>query len=212
MAGLWYLLSSVPAPFSLLYIPGRMLVKGDPAATADRIRAGEWLFRLGIAAELLSATLFVFVGLAMYELFKEFDRKMALVLLVLVLLSVPMSYLNELNRIAALTLALGHQGDAQALFYFERHQWGLDLAQVFWGLWLLPLGMLVLRSGYIPRVLGVLLLLAGAGYVAASATHLLWPAAHHTVFMIAGALGGLAEAPTMFWLLIAGAGARRSPS
>jgi hypothetical protein len=214
LAGLLYVLSSLPAPFSLLYIPSTFMVMGDATATANKIRASELLFRFGIVAELVSATIFIFMGLALYHLLKEVNKKHALLLLTLVLISVPISYVNELNRVAALTLANGahfssvadqRQLDVLVMAFFHLHDSGLQLAQIFWGLWLFPFGVLVYRSGFLPRILGVLLIPAGVGYVAASLTSLLFPAYGEMVFNIAAVLGLLGEGSTMFWLLIKGA-------
>jgi hypothetical protein len=214
VAGLLYFLASLPAPFSLLYIPSVFMVMGDATATANKIRTTELLFRIGIVAELISATIFIFMGLAFYHLLKGVNKKHALLMLTLVLISVPISYLNELNRVAALILSNGahfssvldqSQLDALVMAFFHLHGDGLLLAQIFWGLWLFPFGVLVYRSGFLPRILGVLLVPAGVGYVAASLTSLLSPPYGDIVFHIAAVLGGLGEGSTMFWLLIKGA-------
>ena len=106
-AGVLYFLSSLPAPFSLLYIPSVFMVMGDATATANKIRTSPLLFRVGIVAELISATTFIFMGLAFYHLLKGVNKKHALLMLTLVLISVPISFLNELNRVAALMLSNG---------------------------------------------------------------------------------------------------------
>jgi hypothetical protein len=214
VAGLLYVLSSLPAPFSLLYVPSVFMVMGDAMATADKIRASESLFRFGIVAELISATVFIFMGLALYDLLKGINKKHALLMLTLILISVPISYGNELNRLAALILSNGahlssavdqRQLDALVMTFFHLHGDGLLLAQIFWGLWLLPFGVLVYRSGFLPRILGVLLIPAGIGYVAASLTSLLLPPYGNIVFSVAAVLGLLGEGSTMFWLLLKGA-------
>jgi hypothetical protein len=218
-AGLLYVGSSLPAPFSLLYIPTVFMVMGDATATANKIRASELLFRVGIAAELVSATIFIFMGLAAYDLLKGVNRKQALLMLTLILISVPISYVNELNRFAALTLVNGthlsgvvdQRGlDVMAMGFLHLHDSGLQLAQIFWGLWLFPFGFLVYRSGFLPRILGVLLIPAGIGYVAASLTSLIFPAYGDMVFNVAAVLGLMGEGSTMAWLLIKGA--REEPS
>ncbi len=172
------------------------------------------LFRIGIVAELISATIFIFMGLAFYHLLKGVNKKHALLMLTLVLLSVPISFLNELNRVAALTFSNGahflsavdqRHLDALVMAFLHLHGDGLLLAQIFWGLWLFPFGVLVYRSGFLPRILGVLLIPAGLGYVATSLTSLLLPAYGDIVFHIAAVLGGLGEGSTMLWLLIKGA-------
>src|SRR5438445_660002 len=156
-AGVLYFLSSLLAPLSLIQIPSVFMVMGDATATANKIRTSELLFRIGIVAELMSATIFIFMGLAFYHLLKGVNKKHALLMLTLVLLSVPISFLNELKRIAALTLSNSahfllavdqRQLDALVMAFLHLHGSGLLLAQIFWGLWLFPVGVLVYRSGF----------------------------------------------------------------
>src|SRR5438552_5824726 len=153
LAGLLYLVSSIPGVFALLYVPGKLIVAGDATATADRIRASETLLRIGIGTELLGQVGFVFVVLALYRLFKSVDQGLARQLLILgALLSVPLVFLNALNEIAALILVSdarflavfdkGHL-DALAYLFMRLHGEGLNLAEIFWGLWLFPFGILV---------------------------------------------------------------------
>src|SRR5205809_699614 len=107
-AGFLYLVASIPAPIGLLYIPAKLVVSGNATATADRIRASEALWRIGIGCELLSQTLFIFVVLALYRLFKEVDAKNARMMVVLGgLVSVPIMFVNEVAKLAALTLVKG---------------------------------------------------------------------------------------------------------
>jgi hypothetical protein len=214
VAGLLYFFSSLPAPFSLLYIPSAFMVMGDASATANKIRKSELLFRTGIVAELISATVFIFMGLAFYHLLKGVNKKHALLMLTLVLVSVPISFINELNRVAALMLSNGahisgaldqRQLDALVMAFLHLHGSGLLLAQIFWGLWLFPFGVLVYRSGFLPRILGVFLVIACFAYLASSLTFLLLPAYGHTVTEFAMWFEGLGELPIMLWLLIKGA-------
>src|SRR6266446_1168246 len=183
-AGLLYLLASIPAPFALIYVPGKLIVSGDATATANHVRTSETLFRLGIASELLGFIIFIFVVLALYRLFKAVDKKHALAMAILLLVSIPISLLNVLNEIAALILVSGAdflsafekgQLDALAYLFLRLHGQGFVVAEIFWGLWLFPFGVLVIRSGFIPRLLGVLLFIAGLGYLASSFTSLLLP-------------------------------------
>ncbi len=220
LAGLLYLLSSLPAPFALLYVPGKLVVAGDATATADRIRASQTLLRMGIGAELLSMTLFIFVALILYHLFKPVSERPALAMMVLILLSLPISFLNVLNEIAALNFAGGgraakvlsvldtHQRDALAYLSLHTHEQGVFVAQVFWGLWLLPFGICVMRSGFIPRILGILLMIAGCGYVAGSLAELVLPQYSHAVGQVTLILAA-GELPIIFWLLIWGAKPQR---
>ena len=213
VAGLLYLLASIPAPFALIYVPDKLIVTGDATATANHLRASETLFRLGIASELLGFIIFIFVVLALHRLFKAVDKKHALAMATLLLISLPVSLLNVLNEIAALVLVSGAdflsvfetpQLDALAYVFLRLHGQGFVVAQIFWGLWLFPFGILVIRSGFIPRFLGYLLFIAGFGYVASSFTSLLLPSYAHAVDQFAGILE-LGELLIIFWLLIWGA-------
>lgn len=217
IAGFWYFVSSLPAPFALIYVPSVFMVMGaaNPAtATANKIRSSELLFRAGIVAELLSATLFILAGMALYELLKGVNKRNALLMLIFILVSIPISYVNELNRIGALMLANGarfslaldqSQLDTLVMALLHLHNSGLVLAQIFWGVWLFPFGALVYRSGFLPRILGILLIIAGIGYVADSLTHLLFPAYTQIAFKFMTVAGALGEGSTILWLLIVGA-------
>jgi Domain of unknown function (DUF4386) len=213
LAGLLYLLASIPAPFALIYVPNKLIVTGDATATANHIRASETLFRLGIVSELTGFILFIFVVLALYQLFKGVNEKHALAMAILLLISIPISLLNALNDIAALILLSGadflsvfetRQLDALAYVFVRLHGQGFVVAQIFWGLWLFPFGILVIRSGFIPRFLGYLLFIAGFGNVASSVSWLLLPSYAPVIDRFTGVLTA-AELPIIFWLLIWGA-------
>src|SRR5438552_10833302 len=213
VAGLLYLLASIPAPFALIYVPGTLIVSGDATATANHVRASETLFRLGIASELFGFIIFIFVVLALYRLFKAVDKKHALAMAILLLISIPISLLNVLNEIAAVVLVSGadslsvfetRQLEALAYVFLRLHGQGFVVAQIFWGLWLFPFGILVIRSGFIPRFLGYLLFIAASGYLASSFTSLLLPSYRHLVDQFAMVLEA-GELPIIFWLLIWGA-------
>ena len=217
-AGLLYLLACITAPFALIYVPRALLVPGDATATANHLRASETLLRMGIASELISATIVIFALLALYRLFKGVNEQHALAMVTLLLVSVPISLLNVLNEIAALVLVSGaaflsvfekSQLDALAYLFLRLHSQGLFIAEIFWGLWLFPYGMLVMRSGFIPRVLGVLLIIAGSGYLVSAFTSLLLPRHAHQVSRFAMILEA-GELPIVLWLLIWGAKARPS--
>jgi hypothetical protein len=216
-AGVWYFLVLLIAPIGLVYVPNQLYVRGDATATADHISASETLLRIGISIELLTEVLWVFVVLALYRLFKPVDDNRAREMLILgAFLSVPIVFVSVLSEIAALLLANGgeflagfnrSQLDALAMLFYRLHGQGLNLASIFWGLWLFPFGMLVIRSGFMPRFLGWLLFLAGAGYVTSSFTTLLLPQYESGVDRVAGILE-FGELPIIFWLLIWGARTR----
>ena len=212
-AGLLYLLASIPAPFSLIYVPRTLIVPGNATATASRILASEPLFRLGIASEVITAVAFLFVVLALYRLLEGVHKPMASLMVTLFAISVPISCLNALNNIAALTLFRGAgflsaftrpQLDAFAMLFLRLHGSGLVVASIFWGLWLFPFGVLVYRSGFLPRILGVLLVINCFGYLIPGFTTVLLPRYGDVVCRIA--LPALfPEIAIALWLLIRGA-------
>jgi hypothetical protein len=212
-AGLLYLLLSILGIFGLLYVPGKLIVHGNPAATLANIAASETLFRLGVAANLMSQALFILVGLALYDLLQRAGQRHAELMVILIVVSVPISFLDELNAIATLALMHGAdllsviekpQRDALAMLFIKLHGVGLDIAAIFWGLWLFPLGLLVYRSGFFPRILGILLIANCFSYVVNSLTSLILP--HYEAIVASWVTPfGFGELLFMFWLLIIGA-------
>jgi hypothetical protein len=212
-AALFYFLMTVTAPISLIYVPGKLIVPGDAAATVDRIRSSESLLRIGIGCELFHQAIALFLVLALYRLFRPVDEKNAKLLVVLgALVSVPIMFLNVLNEIATLTLLSGadflsgftkSQLDALAYLFITLHGHGIEITAVFWGLWLFPFGFLVIRSGFMPRILGFLLFIAGAGYLASSSAALVLPQYANLIEQISMVLE-FGELPTVFWFLFRG--------
>src|SRR6266568_3304814 len=195
VAGLLYLLIGITAPIGLVYVPGALIVAGDATATANHIRASESLLRIGIASELFHQIVCIFLVLALYRLFKAVSEKHAALVLV--------------RGADFLSVFETRQLDALALLFLRLHGQGLVVASIFWGLWLFPFGILVIRSGFIPRVLGVLMMMAGIGYLASSFTSLLLPRYAHPVGQFAMVLE-IGELPIIFWFLIWGAKAQPS--
>jgi len=211
-SGLLYVLAGSTAPFAYLYVPDTLLVQGDALATADRVRASEGLLRAAIFGELYGATLLVFAALALYQLFKSVDQKAATLMAVLMLVSVPISYINALNHIAPLILLKSSaiasvlnpgQVAAQVTLFLRLHANGLVVGQIFWGLWLFPIGVLVMRSSFMPRWLAYPLFFAGAGYVINSLGVLLLPPSLRGITDNLQILG-VGETPFDFYLLIWG--------
>lgn len=208
-------LSLVPFGFfSFVYVPSVLLVRGDAAATCRNIMASEWLFRSGTISHLISQVIVVFLALALYRLLKPVNKDHAVLMVVLALLGIPISFLAEVNHLAVLRLLSG-MGDgafsptqlhAQAMLFLEMHRSGILVAQVFWGLWLLPLGCLVFRSGFLPKLLGISVLIGAAGYLVDSGAHLLTSGvATISQFTFVG------ELLLPLWLLIKGVTLERWP-
>jgi hypothetical protein len=212
-AGLLYIVASIPGFFALAYVPSKLLEQGNATATANNIAAHEMLFRLGIAADLISQVIFIFVALALYDLLKGVNQRRALSMLTLILVAIPIAFLNEVNSIAALVLVRGAdflsafdkpQRDALARLFLNLRGGGFEVAGIFWGLWLFPLGLLVYRSGFLPRFLGVLLMLGTVAYLANSFTSLVLPQHVSVVSRWMNPLQAV-EVVFMLWLLIMGA-------
>jgi hypothetical protein len=182
-AGFLYLCLIPLGVFSFVYVPSVLFVRGDAAATSRNIAASEALFRGGAVSHLLSQILVVFVALSLYRLLEPVNRNRAVVMVVLALLGLPISFLNEVHNLAALRVLDGgsnaafgpEQRQAQAMLFLDMARNGIFVAQVFWGLWLLPLGSLVFNSGFMPGILGVPPIVAGAGYLFDSFAQLLFP-------------------------------------
>jgi len=213
IAGLLYLLISIPGPFVLLYIPSKLIARGDAAATAHNILASQPLFRTWIAGELIFCAVFLLVPLALYRLLKEVNKGQASLMVTLFALSVPITSLNTVNLMAAMRLIRGAdflaifdqpQRESLAMLFLKLHGDGFMAAQFFWGVWLFPLGLLVYKSGFLPRILGVWLMVACFAYVADGFGPLLWPTYQDAVSRVT-LVPKLGEVAFMFWLLIMGA-------
>jgi len=213
VAGAVYLSMAVTAPFSLIYVPRTLIVPGNSTATANNILAHETLFRLSIVADLITAVIFILLVMALYRLLSGVNKTHASLMVALVLVSAAIAFLNEVNNIAALTLFRGGdflavfdkgQLDALAMLFLRLHGQGLVIDQIFWGLWLFPFGVLVMRSGFLPRILGLLLIVNCFAYVAASLTSLLLPD-YASVVHRAVLPAVFGEIWIMLWLLIKGA-------
>jgi hypothetical protein len=212
-AGLLYLLTSIVGFFGMGYVPGKLIVHGNAAATASNILASETLFRLGIAGELIGQAGFIFVAVALYDLLKGVNRRQASLMVTLIVVSIPIAFLNELNSIAALVLVRGTdflslfekpQREALAMLFLNLHHHGFVVAEIFWGLWLFPLALLVYRSRFLPRFLGVWLALAGFAWVILSLTAILLPQFEDKSYAYSQP-AFFGEIAFMLWLVIKGA-------
>ncbi len=220
IAGLLYL-TLLAAPLRLIYIPNKLFVSGNASATADNIAAHETLFRLGIVGELFTATMTIFLTLALYRLFKEVDEHMARLVVILgALMVTPIYFLNTINDAAALLFARGAdflsvfdkpQRDALAMMFLRLHGHGVLVNEIFWGLWLFPFGLLVYRSRFFPRILGIWLMINCFAYLAETVTGLLWPQYETAVSNWAFPVM-FGELAMMLWLITMGARERQPSS
>ncbi len=189
------------------------LVPGDATATARNIMAAELTYRIGILTDFVALLIFIFLVVSLYNLLKGVDKWHAMLMVLLVSVGVTIGLANLLNKIAPLILLSGAdylsvfskpQLDALALGSLGLNSNGNTVDTAFWGLWLFPFGILVIKSGFFPRVLGILLMVAGFGLLTSSVTSIVLPAYEHVVSRAMMPLG-LGEFPIIFWLLIKGA-------
>jgi hypothetical protein len=214
VAGLWYLLLTVLGPVRLMYIPNKLFVSGNASATVNNIAAHERLFRLGIVADLACAVILIFLVLAFYRLFKGVDQNLVvLVVIVGGIMPSVIDFVGVVYDVGALMAVRGAdflsvfdkpQRDALAMLFLRLHDHQNTAAEILWGLWLFPLAILVYRSRFLPRFLGVWLVINGFAYVFLSLTGVLLPQYQGKVFAYSQpAL--LGEVAIMLWLVIKGA-------
>jgi uncharacterized protein DUF4386 len=217
VAGLLYLLVAISGAFSIVYFPSAFVVPGNATATASKIAASEQLYRICVVSDLVAQIAFVFLVVALYQLLKAVSEKLAFLMMVLALASVPMSFAIMLSQMAPLILLGGadfvsvfekHQLDALAMFFLNLRTHGTFAISAFWGLWLFPFGILVFKSGFLPRVLGVLLIVAGLAYLTSSLMLLLFPSYGRAVSLLMLIPEAVGELSIIFWLLIKGVSAQ----
>lgn len=212
IAGLLYLLFGLSGFFGLTLVPSILFVRADPAATVQNVLGSEFLFRAGIVGNLIGQIGFLWVPLTLYGLFKSVDKHLTWLMIILFAMSIPISVVNEFNEIAVVALLHGDfrsafdktQLDAIVMLLLRLYGQGNSLAQIFWGLWLWPFGLLVIKSNLIPRLLGILLITSCIAYLVSSFTLLLVPTYAASVSMYATLLGGVGELAVLAWLLVNG--------
>lgn len=213
MAGflyLMYIIITIPAD-ALARSP--LIVFGDATTTARNIMASEWQFRVGITGDLVSAVFFLLAAWALYALLKPVNKNMALLFLLLNLGGVAIYSINLLNQFAAVLLLSGadylkvfqaDQLQSQAMFFLELHHNGYWIAQIFFGTWLFPLGYLVYKSGFLPKILGIVMMIHFVGWTTTSLLFFLSPG-FTAITYVTYPLGFISEFGLTLWLLIMGA-------
>jgi len=213
LAGLLYLLVSIPGFYGLIYVPSKLIVHGDAAATSRSLLASEAFFRSGIVADLVGQALFIPVALVLYRLLKGSGAMAAALMVILLVVQIPLAFVAEAHHLDALRIldaagpgrALGEaQRDALAMLALGSYSSVMQVSEIFMGLWLFPLGWLVYRAGFLPRWLGLSLFVAGGAYLADSLAYLLSPSHAQAIGAIASRLRAI-ELVTPLWLLIMGA-------
>src|SRR5437660_5201120 len=220
VAGAVYLSMVLTAPFSLIYVPSKLIVRGNATATADNILAHESMFRLSIMGDLVGQVIFICLAIALYRLLRDVNKTWAWLMVSFVLVSAAVGFLNTLNNVAALILFRGGefltvfdktQRDALAMFFLRLHSQGISIDEIFWGVWLFPFGLLVFRSGFLPRWIGVWLMINCFGYVFLSVIGFFFPAyTDKACLYLQPVLFG--ELAIMLYLLIRGANVKAFPA
>jgi hypothetical protein len=214
VAGFWYLLLCIVGPLRLIYIPTKLFVHGNAAATVNNIAAHEWLFRFGIVSDLVAGVILIFLVMAFYRLFKAVDPNLAVLVVIFGgVMPALINFVGVVSDAAALMVVRGGdflsvfdkpQRDALAVLFLHLRDHQNTAAQMLWGVWLFPLAMLVYRSRFLPRFLGVWLAFGGFAYVILCLTGELAPQYQNEVFAYSQP-AFFGEIAIMLWLLIKGA-------
>jgi hypothetical protein len=214
LAGLLYFVWIITGLFTMFYVPSQINMRGDAVTTAQNILSNEFLFRTSILNDLISSTIWVFMVLVFYRLFKHVNERQARLLVGLVIVQIPVAIVTDAFNITSLMIVKGEilktfeltQRQDLASLFLKINDYGSLTLELFWGLWLFPLAILVYRSRFLPRFLGVWLTITGFFYVVLSFTSLMLPQYKdivlHSVFALPAEIG---EVALMLWLLIKGA-------
>lgn len=217
IAGFLYLLVILIAPLRLIYIPSKLFVSGDAAATIRGIATHEMLFRFGIASDLVTGAVSLVLTFTLYRLLKDVNKNWALLMLMLGFMDTPLYFFNTLNDMATLVLVQGPdflaafdqaQRAGLATMFLRMHSMMTYASEIFWGLWLFPLAALVYRSGFLPRYLAIWLTINGFAYMALSYAGLLQPGYNDLVAGLAFPCQ-LGEVAFALWILVMGAKQRQ---
>jgi Domain of unknown function (DUF4386) len=215
IVGVLYLIVAITGFYYLRYVPTKLIDPNNPAVTFKNIMGSQPLFRLGILAGLVGYTVFFFVPLVLYKLLSPVNKTHAQLMAILGVISVPISYVNMLNNFDILTLISNpdylhifgaDKLQAQVMLHLDYYDSGNLIASIFWGLWLFPFGYLVFRSGFLPKVLGILLMFGCFGYLINFIGYLVFPQYDKTLIARFITMpGSVGELGTCLWLLIMGA-------
>jgi hypothetical protein len=212
IAGWLYLLFVAPGPFCLMYVPNKIMVPGDAAATAANLLAHEMLLRTSVVLWLIAMAVWIVLGFALYRLFNGVSKALSSALVIFVAISAGIGFLNELNNLGAILVLRGNefagalslpQREAVAMLFLRLHGQGHAINEMFWGLWLLPFGLLIARSNFIPRLLGFWLLVDAFAWMGLSMVALLAPSYNDFAFKVAQP-AVFAELAVMLWLMTIG--------
>ena len=211
-AGLLYLILTISGVYSLMFVSSQIIVQGDAVSTSKNILASEFLFRTSIINNIFSNTIWLFLALALYRLFKKVNKNLSKLMLAMVIVQIPTVFIMAAFNITSLMILKGEiletfqlsQRQDLAMLFLKINDYGTLTLEMFWGLWLFPFGLLVYKSGFIPRILGVLLIIAGIAYVVDSSIFILFPNYRAFVKQPILLLVAIGEISITLWLLIKG--------
>jgi hypothetical protein len=213
IAGLLYLLNGIVAGFAFGYVLTKVYMPGNATATAANVVANPGLVRAGVVADLFQATEWVFLAMTLYILLKHVHQSAARAMVVLVAVGAAITCLNDVFQIESVRLAtdgsyaaaLGAAGsNALVLLLLEIHHYGFLIAQIFFGLWLVPFGYLAYKSAMFPKALGVMLVVGGACYIVGLLAVFLIPDAGEKINTFVTLPSAIAELSMVFYLLVFG--------
>ncbi len=212
-AGLLYTLMIPLGAFGLMFIPQFLIVPGNADATIANILTNGGLFRLSILSALVVQICHIFIVLLLYKLLKPVNGNVAALMVIFMLVSIPISIVNELSNYMALLIAnsdpsvagmLAGQPKDMLFMFLELHKYGILISGFFWGLWLFPMGYLAVKSHFLPKVLGILLIIAFCGYIVDSLLGLGVPGYEETAIASILKLPMYCEVLFPLWLLFKG--------
>lgn len=174
-AGIFFLILAIGTGYSWNYF-NSIFMPGDVTTTVNNIQASGHMFRYALMLDLMGEISFIFLIYYLYELFKSVNKEWARLMALLVIISIPIAILNLVNLSAPILLLDGGYVsvfgitnlNALIMLFRDLYTFGVNIASVFWGLWLLPLAYLTYKSGFVPKFISVFLVIAGLGYVAGS--------------------------------------------
>jgi hypothetical protein len=214
LAGFLYLIVVITGVFSLAYVPSTLIDWKDAAKTFQQITESETLFRMSLVSSAICYVAFLFLPFVLYKLLNSVNEIAAKMMIILAVVSVPISMLNLQNKYGVLTLIKGSdflknfdqpQIHSQMMLYLENYDSGILIVSIFWGLWLFPFGWLVYKSGFLPKVLGILLMLGCVGYLVSFVGNTMSESYSASLISnIASKPAAFGEIGTCLWLLIRG--------
>mgnify|MGYP002780602667 CR=1 FL=1 len=211
-AGFLYFLVAVFSFFSIMYVPSQIMVKGEAARTFQNLLTHEFLFRAGITANLVNFVVFLFLAFFLYKLFRPIDEPLSKILLVSVAVQLPVVFVMEAFNFSALMVAKEMvyesadvtQKQDMAMLLLKLNDYGTIILMLFWGIWLIPFGQLALKSGYLPKVIGIFLIAGGIAYILECLDYILLDRKLSFITNYTSFFHSVAEISTVVWLLVKG--------